>query len=284
VVDYHNTAEGRRATFSGCNVGDGATVDGTAELRWVGDNLSPNRAQLSRLELTGPVTVQDEGGRAVEVGTMRVEGIAFRAPSPNVEKPAVERLLLESLRVTVMGTTVGVDARGRPERLFRPTGLDLNTIPNPTNSLSVLTDADVKRIVYDAAVTLAGILVDELLEIRPAHTHTTACGTLRVTPDAARATTHLEYAWTACPLPGGLVLDGTFTQDVAPGTDLRAGLAMVVAGQFTLGGGVPRTALTRLEWAVTGVRPLPANATIRGTLATVGSQQRAFAFAVMLDD
>ena len=48
VVNYHNTAAGRRATFSGCNVGDGVTINGTAELRWVGPNLSPDRAQLTR--------------------------------------------------------------------------------------------------------------------------------------------------------------------------------------------------------------------------------------------
>src|SRR5262249_31728463 len=159
-----------------------------------GDNLSPDRAQFSRLELTGPLTVRIEGSGAAEIGTMRVEGIAFRAPMPNVDEAAVDRLLLESLRVTVLGTTVGVDARRSPQRLFRPAGLDLNTLPNPTSSLAALTEADVKRIAYDAAVTLASILVDELEEIRGAHTHTMPCGTLRVTPDAARTTTHLDYA------------------------------------------------------------------------------------------
>ena len=284
VVNYHNTTAGRRATFSGCDVGDGVTVDGTAELRWVGPNLSPDREQLSRLELAGPLTVTAEGG-AVEVGTMRLEGIAFRAPTPSIDEPPVNRLLLESLRVTVLGTTVGIDERGSPARLFQPAGLNLNTIPNPTNSLSVLTEADMKRIVYDAAMTLASILVDELVEIqRGEHTHTTSCGTLRVTPNAARTTTRLDYAWTACPLPGGLVLEGTFSQDPGPGTDFRDRLAMVVAGQLTIGGGVPRTTLTRLEWAITGVRSLPANAEIRGTLTAAGGQQRAFAFTVMVDD
>jgi len=283
VVNYHNTAAGRRATFSGCNVGDGVTVDGTAELRWVGPNLSPDRAQLTRLELTGTVTVTAEGGGA-EVDAMRVEGIAFRAPTPTDDEPAVNRLLVESLRVTVLGTTVGVDARGNPARLFQPT-LDLNTLPNPTNALAALTEADMKRIAYDAAMTLASILFNELLEIqRGEHTHTTSCGTLRVTPNAARTTTHLDYAWTACPLPGGLVLDGTFSQDPGPGTDLRDGLAMVVAGQLTIGGGVPRTTLTRLEWVITGVRSLPANAEIRGTLTAAVGQQRPIAFTVMVDD
>ena len=283
VVNYHNTAAGRRATLSGCNVGDGMTVDGTVELRWVGPNLSLDRYRLTRLELSGPLTVSVEGGGTAEVDAMRVEGIGFRAPA-NEDEPAVNRLVLESLRVTVLGTTVGVDARGNPERVFQPT-LDLNTIANPTNSLAVLTQADLKRIAYDAAMTLAGILVDELLEVqRGPHTHTTPCGTVRVTPDAARMTTHLDFTWTACRLPGGLVLDGTFTQDVAPGTDLRDRLAMVVAGQFTIGGGVPRTALTRLEWAVSGLRSLPADAAIQGTLTAAGGQQRPFAFTVTVDD
>jgi hypothetical protein len=284
VVNYHNTIAGRRATFSGCDVGDGVTVDGTAELRWVGANLSSDRSQLTRLELSGPLTVRGEGGGAADVDAMRVEGIAFRAPSPSDDEPAVNRLLIESLRVTVLGTTVAVDDRGTPERLFQPT-LDLNTLPNPTNSLAVLTEADVKRVAYDAAMTLASILFDELIEIqRGPHTHTNPCGTLRVTPDAARTTTRLEYAWTGCPLPGGLVLEGTFTQDVAPGTDLRTALAMVVTGQLTIGGGVPRTTLTRLEWAIGGLGSLPANATIRGTLVAAGGQQRPFAFTLTVDD
>ena len=283
VVNYHNTTAGRRATFSGCNVGDNVTVDGTVELRWVGPNLSPDRATLTRLESSGPLTVSVEGGGTAEVDAMRVEGIAFRAPA-NEDEPAVNGLLLESLQVSVLGTTVGVDARGNPERLFQPT-LDLNTIANPSNSLAVLTDADLKRIAYDAAMTLASILFDELLEVqRGPHTHTTPCGTVRVTPDAARGTTHLEFSWTACRLPGGLVLDGTFTQDVAPGTDLRDRLAMVVAGQFTVGGGVPRTALTRLEWAISGLRSLPADAAIQKTLTAAGGQQRPFAFTVRVDD
>jgi len=284
VVNYHNTSVGRRATFSGCDVGDGVTVDGTAELRWVGPNLSPDRAQLSTLELSGPLTVRADAG-AVEVATMRVEGIAFRAPTPTVDEPSVNRLLLESLRVTVLGATVGVDERGSPGRLFQPAGLDLNTLPNPTNSLSLLTEADTKRIAYDAGMALAAILFDELLEIqRGEHTHTMPCGTIRVTPNAARTSTRLEYAWTRCPLPGGLVLDGTFVQEPGPGTDFRNGLAMVVTGQVTIGGGVPRTSLTRFEWGVTGVRSLPANAEISGALTPAGGQQRSFAFIVMVDD
>jgi hypothetical protein len=284
VVNYHNTTAGRRATFSGCDVGDGVTVDGTAEVRWVGDNLSPSRAQLTRLELSGPLTVRAEGAGSADVDAMRVEGIAFRAPTPADEEPAVGRLLIESLRVTVLGATVGVDARGSPERLFQPI-LDLDALPNPTNSRAILTEADMKRIAYDAAMALSAILLDELVEAqRGAHTHTSSCGTVRVTPDAARMTTHLDYAWTACRLPGGLVLDGTFTQDPAPGTDLRDGFGMIMAGQLTIGGGVPRTTLTRLEWSIAGVGSLPANATIRGTLIAAGGQQRPFAFTVMVDD
>ena len=285
VVNYHNTSQGRRATFSGCDVGDGVTVDGTAELRWVGAGLSPDRQQLTRLELAGPLTVRAEGAGEVEIGTMRVEGIEFRAQAPGTDEPALDRLMLESLRVTVLGTTVGVDTRGSPERLFRPTGLDLNTIPNSTNSLTALTEADLKRIAFDAAMTLAGTLFNELLEVqRGAHTHTLPCGTIAVTPNAARTSTRLDYAWTACRLPSGLVLDGTFRVEPDPSTVFPDGFAMIVEGELTIGGGVPRTTLSRLEWAVTGVRSLPANAQIRGRVTAAGGQQRAFAFTLTVDD
>src|SRR5215216_4060620 len=50
VIDYTNTPAGRRATFSGCDAGDGVVVDGDAEVRWV---EAGNRERIARIEVSG---------------------------------------------------------------------------------------------------------------------------------------------------------------------------------------------------------------------------------------
>jgi hypothetical protein len=278
VVDYSNTAAGRRATFSGCALGDGVTVDGSAELRWT--TASGDRRQVRRIEVVGSLDVAVEGGEPVRVERLVVEGISFADPA----RPAVEGVDAGALRVTLLGTTVGVDERGAPRRLFQPEGLTIDAIPNPSNSLAALTEADLKRIAYHGALTLTEVLFNETLEIqRGEHSHQTACGTLGVVPDAARQRPRLSYAWTACPLGGGMFVEGAFAQEWTE-LDPRTGrLAMVVQGRTMLGGGVPRVTLDRLEWSLSGASSFPANARISGRLVA-GSQERAFSFDLVLDD
>lgn len=79
VVDYRETNAGRSATFSGCDLGDGVVVDGTAELRWPGTKPSPGGGTPPRLDAVGNMTVQIAGSEPVTVEQMRVEGISFRA-------------------------------------------------------------------------------------------------------------------------------------------------------------------------------------------------------------
>ncbi|HEV2735684.1 MAG TPA: hypothetical protein VGV85_12640 [Longimicrobiaceae bacterium] len=278
VVDYHNTPAGRRATFSGCELGDGVTVDGSAELRWTAPNA--DRRQVRRIELEGSLAVAVDGGAPVRVERLTVEGISFADPA----RPAVDGVELAALRVTLLGVTTTVDDRGAPRRLFQPEGLTIDAIPNPSNSLAVLTEADLKRIAYHGGMTLAEVLFNESLEIqRGEHSHQNACGTLGVVPDPATRRPHLTYAWSACPIGGGLFVEGAFTQrwtDLDPWTGR---LAMVVQGRTTLGGGLPRVTLDRLEWSVSGVSSFPANARISGRLVA-GAQERSFSFDLVLDD
>jgi hypothetical protein len=278
VVDYRNTPAGRQATFSGCEMGDGVTVDGSAELRWTTPNA--DRRQVRRIELEGSLTVAVQGGEPVRVERMTVEGISFADPA----RPTVDGVDLGALRVTLLGVTTGVDERGAPRRLFQPEGLTIDAIPNPSGSLSTLTEADLKRVAYHGAMVLAEILLNETLEIqRGPHSHQTACGTLGVVPDMATLRPRLTYAWTACPVGGGLFVEGAFTQDLTE-LDSRVGrMAMVIQGRTTLGGGVPRTTLDRLEWTISGLTSLPASARISGRLVA-GGQERAFSFDLLLDD
>jgi hypothetical protein len=58
---------------------------------------------------------------------------------------------------------------------------------------------------------------------------------------------------------------------------------MVLTGTISLGGGVPRTSFSRIEWNVSGLTTLPATATISGRLVTA-SGTRSFSFLVDVDD
>jgi hypothetical protein len=278
VVDYRNTPAGRRATFSGCDLGDGVTVDGDAELRWTAPNT--DRRQVRRIELEGSLTLAVQGAEPVRVERLTVEGITFADPA----RPSVDAVDLAGLRVTLLGVTTGVDERGAPRRLFQPEGLTVDAIPNPSNSLAALTEADLKRIAYHGAMTLAEVLFNETLEFqRGEHSHQNACGTLGVVPDPATRRPNLTYAWAACPIGGGLFVEGAFTQRWTDQDPFAGRLAMVVLGRTTLGGGVPRVTLDRLEWTVSGISSFPANARISGRLVA-GAQERTFSFDLVLDD
>ena len=279
VVNYYNTPAGRHATFSGCELGDGVTVDGSAEIRWTGSGLSAARNEITTLELNGDMAVQVENMGMLDVKRMRVEGIRLSDPL----EPAPEPLDLSALRVTLFGESYRVDERGNHERLFEPE-LNIRSIPNPSNSLDALSEADMKRIAYHLGMDLAELLFLESLEAqRGEHTHETECGTVRVLPDPANQAVRLQNTFNTCALEGGLFVDGSFTQEWTQ-IDLQDGeLGMVVQGPFTVGGGVPTLTLTRMEWTISGVADLPANARISGMIATEAGE-RPFSFQLTLDD
>jgi hypothetical protein len=286
VIDYRNTPRGREATFSGCDAGDGVVVDGTAEVRWT--QPGADRSRISAIELAPGVpgapglTVRVADAAPAAAGPVAVTGITFSPPAPNTE-PAVEWLDVAPVRVTAGGATTPLDERATPARVFRP-ALTIDALPNPAGSPDALTEADLKRVAYHGAMALASILLNETLEVqRGPHTHTEPCGTMRVTPDPATLLTRLDMAWSACEVGYGLFESGTFAVEWAE-FDPRAGrLTMVVQGALTLGGGVPRTTLSRLEWTVSGLGTFPARARIAGRLVG-GGRERAYAFELVVDD
>ena len=56
VINYYNTEAGRHATFSNCDLGDGVSVHGDGELKWVWPELSMNRRTISRIMWAGSLT------------------------------------------------------------------------------------------------------------------------------------------------------------------------------------------------------------------------------------
>jgi hypothetical protein len=278
VIDYTNTPTGRRATFSGCDAGDGVVISGDAALAWTAP--SGDRSRIASIDVTGTLTASIGSGAPKQVGRVTVTGIGFGGAT----EPTVERLVTGPVRVTAFGGTTALDGRATPAAVFAP-GLTIDALPNVSSSLDALTEADLKRIAFSGALRLAAFLFDETLEIqRGDHQHQLACGTTRVIPDLATLLPHLESAWPGvCSIDRGLFATGTFTQDWTEFDASSGRLTMVVSGVLTFGGGVPRVALTRVEWSLTGLTTLPATLRISGRLVA-GSQSRTFSFDVPIDD
>lgn len=276
VINYINTTVGRQATFSGCDAGDGIIVDGTAEVRWVN---GADRSRITRVEVVGPLRVRGADGAETLLDQLTVSGVSFSSPT----EPAVLNLIVAPVRVTASGITAALDARASPANVFAPTGRGVDAIPNPSASLDVLTDADMKSIAYGTGMRLARLLFDETLESqRGEHDHQLPCGTIRVIPEPTTQLVRIENAWTGCDLGGGIFVSGAFAQRWTTFDGAGGRLAMAIDGQPLLGGNVPRVALTRLEWSITALSS-PGAVRISGKLVTA-SAERAFSFELVTDD
>lgn len=277
VIDYRNSDHGRFATFSGCDVGDGIVIDGTTEIRWT--TPGADRTHIATIDIPGPLHVTTVGGAPLDVGGITISNIAFSA-TPNPALPSVDRFLYASARVTIAGETFTPNMLADPARVF-VIGLSLDALPSVP--VDALTDADMKRLAYHAAIGLTSLLFNETEEIqRGNHTHTLDCGTMRVTVDPAKNLPTLDMNWNACDVGQGMIISGTFTVDWTQ-IDFQSGaIAMRVVGSMTVGGGLPRTTVTRLDWSLSGIQSYPANAHM--TMQIVGDKQRSFSVNLVLDD
>lgn len=278
VVDYRNSDHGRFATFSGCDVGDGIVIDGTAEVRWTSPGA--DRTHITTIDIPGPLHVTVVGGTPLDVGGITISSIAFSAAGSPFASPTVERFLYASARVTIAGETFTPSALADPARVF-VTGLTLDALP--AVPVDALTDADMKRLAYHVSVGLADILFNETEETqRGNHIHTFDCGTIRVTVDTVRNLPTLDMNWNACDVGEGLIMSGIFTVDWTQFDPQTGALAMRVVGSMTVGGGLPRTTLSRLDWSLSGIKTYPANAHME--MQIVGDKQRSFSINLVLDD
>jgi hypothetical protein len=278
VIDYRNTTNGRRATFTGCDAGDGVIVDGTVDLAWTPPG--GDRSRITSITIGRGLEARIGGAPPQAVAPFQVAGIAFPSSEPSVlaVAPAPLRVQFGS------GTVAPLDARATPAAVFAPM-LTIDALPNAANALSALGDTDVKRLAYHGAVALASLLFDETLETqRGDHVHQLPCGTLSVVQNAATRLPRLDNAWTAaCDLTGGLHATGTFTLQWTEFDATAGRLTMIVQGPLTFGGGVPRITLSRLEWSISSIATLPSTARISGKLVS-GTTERAFSFDLVVDD
>jgi hypothetical protein len=279
VIDYRNTARGRNATIVGCDVGDGIVLDGTVEVQWTSNGA--DRSIITMIDVVGPIHVTLAGAAAGDVDNVVLRGIAFRGAGNSVES-VLDRFDFVTARVVVDGQLMPLDGHASVSNVFHPT-LTLDAIPNAGESIDALTEADVRRIALSGATLLAGVLFNETLEVaRGDHLHTLPCGTTRVTVDKGRNLPRLDNTWANCDL-SGLLVSGTFSTEWLELDTTNNRLTMLLSGNTTLGGGVPRVLADRIEWSVSGFSTLPGTMKISGKIVR-GTNERAFSYDLLIDD
>ncbi|NIS65184.1 MAG: hypothetical protein GTO05_08510 [Gemmatimonadales bacterium] len=300
VFNFYNTDTGRHATFSGCDIGDGTVLDGNGEVQWAGPGLAPSRERFCRfgtppvcesaLVWSGELTMRTDGAAAVAISDFRVDDIVMQSgggPFPSELDLYTADLGLRSFAPTLDGETTRVADDSLPSRVFDTSGMHINSLPNPGESPSALTEADVKRLIYHGTIGLLAFLIDETLEIqRGEHTHEFPCGTSSVTPDLQELTTHVDNSWNSCGFFYGLFMSGSFSMDWGE-VDFQTGpLTMIVAGELTVGGSIPTTTIQRLVLTVEAVEggiSFPGMLRLSGTIEGE-TEQRAFSFEILADD
>ena len=280
MINYYNTEAGRHAAFSECDLGDGISVNGGGELRWVGPGLSTDRQTISRIIWEGELTAAIDGNMGVRINEFEIDPIKMQI---EFRRELPERLQLDSLTVTLLGETIKVDDGSLPSQLFDTSAMDSNSIPNPSSkSLSALTESDMKRLAYDQATFLVSFLVNEAVESqRGSHAHEYPCGTSVVTQNLEDRTTRIDNTWNNCDLTSsGLFVNGTFSLEGNFDEEL---LAITIEGALTIGGGIPKITMGRWEWSLEGANSLPAQVRISGKISEE-VDERSFSFDLVVDD
>lgn len=296
VISYYNTSEGRMATFSGCDLGDGVMIDGSGELRWAGPGLPttergrfceafPAPSCKTAIAWSGTPNVTLAGGSEFSLNELRIDDLVMesnRGLYPSNLRIETAGLGVARLDVTAGGETFQLADTALPGQVFGSGGIDIDAIPNPSGSLAALTSTDLKRLAYDPALALFALLIDEVSEVRPDHTHDLGCGTSVVTFDANQLPL-IQNNWSSCETLG-VFLSGNFSVEFGPDTDFGSGpFTMLVQGEITLGGGIPKIELARLEWSAasgTSVDELR----IFGELEARSGETRTFDLRVIADD
>ena len=284
VINYSNTEAGRRATFSSCDLGDGIIVHGRGALKLAGlERFTENRIEritISRIIWDGELTALIDGETEVQIKKFEIASVGMQLN--HGAESISDRLQLDSLTVTLLGETTKVDNETLISQLFDTSAMDINSVPNPSKSLSALTESDMKRLAYDQAPFLLSFLVNEAIESqRGNHTHEYPCGTSVVTHNLENQTTRIDNTWNNCDFASsGLFMDGAFSLEGDLDEEL---LTIKIDGALTIGGGIPKITINRLEWSIEGAKPLPAQARISGKI--YGEvDKRTFSFDLIIDD
>ncbi len=296
VISYSNTQWGRTASFSGCDLGGGVLIDGTGELRWAGPGLPASERGLFCEEFPAPscetaivwagslnVTIAE--GSEFGLDDLRIADLVMEPGQglyPEGLRIETAGLGVARLDVTAGGATFSVEDRALPSAVFSSSGMDIEAIPNPSGSLDALTSYDLERLAYDPALALFAFLINEISEVRGDHTHDLGCGTSVVSFDANQRPL-VQNDWSSCETLG-VFMSGTFSTEFGPDTDFSKGpFTMRVQGDLTLGGGIPKVNLARLDWSV-AFGASAGELRISGELEARSGGTRTFDLRVIADD
>ena len=282
VINYYNTEAGRHATFSNCDLGDGVSVHGDGELKWVWPELSMNRRTISRIMWAGSLTAVVDDNTEVQINELEIDALEMEI---DFKRDLPGRLQLGSLTVRSLGETVRVEDNTMPSKLFDTSAMDIDSIPNHANSLAALTESDMKRLAYNEVAPWILFLINEGLESqRGNHTHEGPCSTSVVTQNLEAGTTRIGNTLRDCNFTGsGLFMDGTFSLE---GVFLDESVSIIIEGDLTIGGGVPKTTIRKLEWSIENLDSSltgPGRSLISGKIYGE-TDDRPFSFELIVDD
>ncbi|HET9387650.1 MAG TPA: hypothetical protein VFO67_21120 [Gemmatimonadales bacterium] len=251
ALSYVDSDRGRRVWFRGCDLGTGLVIEGSGEIEWAAAAPGPDREPFCTF---GPSATCATGFRwngtlAITIDDSVTVVLADYEVTDVSVTVGVDTIQLQSLNVLIAGSNVPMDDPALAAELFDATGRTLDHIPNPSQSVSALSQADLHRLAYDGISVLASFLLDETQEAgRGDHVHTLSCGTSSVTYDAQQLPT-ITSTWNGC-LINGLIYDGSFTMkwgrwDISQNS--FDAIRLDVSGTLTVGGAVPRVGVTSLQ-------------------------------------
>jgi hypothetical protein len=192
------------------------------------------------------------------------------------------RLIADSLRIDLTGTTYSSSSATSPRSILDP-NLNIGSLPNLTASLNALTDADIKRLAFDAGLKLAWYVASNVRQENPGPTAIqTSCGVTHIGWDEQLVRTYFLHEWEECRLGSGMLVSGSFQHSLPGPFALTTTLPMIAEGSITFGGAVPTISLTRFEWTIT-IAQMPGVARVSGLLQTATEQKR-FSFDIFIDD
>ncbi len=121
----------------------------------------------------------------------------------------------------------------------------------------------------------------EATRLRGNHTHEYPCGTSAVTQNLEDRTTRIDNTWNDCDLTSsGLFMDGTVSVE---GNFDEKLWALTIEGALSIGGGIPKITIRRLEWSLEGANSLPGQVRISGKIDGE-VDERSFSFDLVVDD
>ncbi len=213
VATYVNDAAGRTVEFRGCEVLPGLVLDGAGRLAGAATASRPlDRVLRHGRGVVMPHDLPLERLRSRSPSTRRPWSLWTSSPSrPSLlgNVPRRHSRGSQSWEVTANGQSFTGSDPDLFEAFIDTTGLALSNLPNPSGSLTALTEADLARLALGFGPEFGFDLIQETLAANVGdHTHHMPCGTATVTYDAERLP-HVVNEWSSCNF-ATMILDGPF--------------------------------------------------------------------------